>query len=265
LAWALGLGLIACSNESSLGASESTDNVELTVFAAASLTDAVTELGEAFEAAHPGVNFVFNFGSSSQLATQLAEGATADVFASANEKQMQVAVDAGRIAGEPLSFTTNQLVVIVPADNPGRIATLDDLATPGIRLVLATPGVPVRDYGDQMLENLAADPAYGPAFRDAVYANLVSEEDNVRQVAAKVALGEADAGIVYVSDVTPDIRDAVQQIAIPEQYNVIATYPIGLIADAPHPEQAQAFINFVLDEEGQAILARWRFGRTPVD
>jgi molybdate transport system substrate-binding protein len=236
---------------------------EVIVFAAASLTDAMTEVAHSFEAANPGTMVTLNFGSSSQLAAQLVEGAPADVFASANPTQMQVVVDDGRVEGEPALFATNRLTAIVPADNPAGIESLDDLAQPGIALVLAVPGVPVRDYTDESIAKLADDPAYGLAFADAFYANLVSEEDNVRQVAAKVALGEADAGVVYTSDVTPDIADQVIQIAIPDAYNVIASYPIAPIADAPNPAGAVAFVDHVMSGEGQAILGRWRFGAKP--
>jgi molybdate transport system substrate-binding protein len=160
-------------------------------------------------------------------------------------------------------FATNQLTAIAPADNPAGVESLADLAQSGIALVLAAPGVPVREYTDQALGRLAADPAYGADFAEGVYANLVSEEDNVRQVAAKVALGEADAGVVYTSDVTPDIAGQVIQIAIPDEYNVIATYPIAPLADASNPAGAVAFVEHVLSDEGQAILARWGFGEKP--
>jgi len=233
---------------------------ELLVFAAASLTDAYDEIADLFEAAHPEVTVVANYGGSSALATQLLEGGVADIFASANETQMQKLVDAGRVEETPQVFATNRLVVIVPADNPAGIETLADLAQSGIALVLAIPGVPVRDYADKMFEGLAGDPELGAGYADAVYANLVSEEDNVRQVAAKVALGEADAGVVYTSDVTPDIFDDVLQIQVPEAYNVIATYPIAPLKDAPQPETAQAFVDLVLSEEGQSILQKWGFG-----
>ena len=231
----------------------------LTVFAASSLTDAFTEISTAFEAEHPGVKVVFNFGGSSTLAAQLANGAPADVFASANAKQMQAAQDTGRIAGTPLTFARNRLVLIVPVDNPAHIQTLSDLAAPGIKLVLAAPGVPVRDYADAMLTKLAADPDYGAAYKTAVLANLVSEEDNVRQVAAKVALGEADAGIVYRSDVTPDINDQVTMLDIPDAVNTLAAYPIAITDNASDPQVAQAFIDYVLSDAGQNVLVKWNF------
>ncbi len=236
---------------------------DLTVFAAAALTDAFTEIGAVFEAQNPGTRVVFNFAASSQLATQIVEGAPADVFASANERQMGVVVGAGHIAGPTATFATNRMAILVPADNPAHIGGLADLANPGVRLVLGAPDTPVRDYANQVFEKFATDPAYGIQYLDALTANLVSEEANARQVMAKVALGEADAGIAYTSDVTPDVADKVLQIAIPDEYNVTATYPIGITAHALHPDAARAFIELVLSDEGQAILIRWGFGAAP--
>jgi molybdate transport system substrate-binding protein len=223
------------------------DNQTLTVFA----TD--------FEAENPGSDVVFNFAGSSDLAAQLAEGAPADVFASANTRQMQVAQDAGRIGGKARTFVKNRLVLIMPSDNPAGITTLRDLANEGVQLVIAAPDVPVRDYTDTMLERLADDAAYGEEYRSAVMANVVSEEQNVRQVAAKVALGEADAGIVYVSDVTPDISGQVTAIQIPDYLNTIATYPIAITNDSADPEAAQAFVDYILSDNGQDTLVNWNF------
>jgi molybdate transport system substrate-binding protein len=231
----------------------------LLVFAASSLTDAFEEIATEFQAQHPNVEILFNFASSADLATQLAEGAPADVFASANNSQMNNARDAGRIAGSPHTFVKNRLVLIVPADNPANITSLQDLDNEGVQLILAAEGVPVRDYTNTMLERLASDPAYGEAYRTAVLANLVSEEENVRQVAAKIALGEADAGIVYVSDVTPDISDSLIAIGIPDYLNTIATYPIAITNDSAQAELAQAFVDFVLSDAGQDRLVSWNF------
>lgn len=232
----------------------------LTIFAAASLTDAFTEIGVAFQAEHPDTQIIFNFGGSSSLATQLVEGgAPADIFASANTKQMQIVIDGGRIAGEPLPFVRNRLVLIVPADNPANIESLRDLANETLKLVVAAPEVPVRDYTDAMLDKLAADPEYGEDYRAAVINNIVSEEENVRQVAAKVALGEADAGIVYRSDVTPDITDLVLMLPIPDELNTLAEYPIAITHDSANPELAQAFIDYIVSESGQTILTKWNF------
>lgn len=238
---------------------EPEEETELLVFAAASLTDAFTELGETFTEANPHIRVTLNFASSSTLATQLSNGAPADVFASANPRQMEVTTEADRIGTDPVIFARNRLVLMVPADNPAEIESLADLQTPGLLLILAAPEVPVRDYTDTMLERMANDPDYGEVFREAVLANLISEEANVRQVVTKVALGEADAGIVYSSDITPDIAEDVITFEIPEIYNTIAEYPVAITNDTEHPEAAQAFVDFILSDEGQAILAKWGF------
>jgi molybdate transport system substrate-binding protein len=241
-----------------LAACASAQQGEIVVFAASSLTDAFNEIAVEFAADHPGVQVLLNYASSSDLATQLAEGALADVFASANNTQMTVAADAGRLASEPVTFLTNRLAIIVPADNPAGIESPADLANEGVTLILAAPGVPVRVYSDQGIA-LLGDADY----QAAVYANLVSEELNVRQVASKIALGEADAGMVYTSDVTPDIADQVLVIDIPDEQNALASYPIAVVEGAPSGSLAQQFIDFVLGAEGQAILAKWGFGPKP--
>jgi molybdate transport system substrate-binding protein len=231
----------------------------LTVFAAASLTDAFEQIATDFESLNPGADVIFNFGGSSALATQLVNGAPADVFASANARQMQVVQDGGRIASEPRTFARNLLVLVTPADNPANITTLRDLSNPGVKLVLAAPDVPVRTYTDLLLARLASLPTYGEAYRAAVLSNLVSEEDNVRQVLLKVALGEADAGIVYQTDVTPDSAGQVFTIPIPRAVNSLARYPIAATTESANPELAQAFVDYVLSEAGQATLVQWGF------
>ena len=249
------LVLTGCSGNQSPSNSSSE---EIVIFAASSLTNAMEELGEEFEAEHENVTVAFNFASSSQLATQLIEGGTADVYASANQTQMQNVVDAGQITQTPNIFATNFLVIAVPAENPANISSIEDLTLPNLQLVLAGPEVPVRVYSDEVIQS------YGnQAFQDQVYANLVSEEANVRQVVTKISLGEADAGMVYSSDITPDIANTIKVISIPKEHNVIATYPIGLIANSSHPESAQEFINFVLSDAGQSILNNWGFGPIP--
>lgn len=231
---------------------------EVTVFAASSLTDAFTEIAETFERANPGVEVLLNFGASSTLATQLVEGAPADVYASANQAQMRIVQDAGLIDGQPIIFTGNRLIIIVPSDNPAGIEEPADLAQPGLTLLLAAPGVPVRTYSDLAIIALG-----DAAYQAAVYANLASEEENVRLVVTKVALGEADAGIVYLSDITPDIVAQVVQIPIPDAASVAAVYPIARSAGARQPELAAAFIDFVLSVDGQAVLQRWGFAPPP--
>src|SRR5215475_495222 len=207
-------------------------NKTLTVFAASSLTDAFNEVKTAFEQANSGVTITYSFGASNTLATQLSQGAPADIFASANNAQMNVAITAKRIAGKPVTFAKNRLVLIVPADNPAKITGLKDLANPGIKLVIAAKGVPVRDYTETMLGKLVKLPNYGADYQTSFTKNVVSEEANVRDVSGKVSLGEADAGFVYRSDVTPDIASKVMVLQIPDSVNTLATYPIAVTNDS---------------------------------
>ena len=177
------------------------DGGALTVFAAASLTDAFEEMKSTLEAAHPGLAITYNFGGSQALVTQLNEGAAADVFASANNAQMQAAIDNGSISGEPVPFVRNHLAIVTPADNPAGIAAPADLGNADLRLILAQPEVPVGRYAREAICTMGQDSAtFGDDFVARVAANIVSEEEDVRDVLAKVQLGEADAGIVYVSD-----------------------------------------------------------------
>jgi molybdate transport system substrate-binding protein len=232
---------------------------ELTIFTAASLTDAFKEMAAQIEQANPGTKLTFNFAGSPTLRTQLAQGARADVFASADEPNMYGAEKDGTISGEPQIFARNQLVVVVPANNPAGIKTLQDLAKPKLKLVLASKDVPVGNYSRQALDKMSQDPAFGNDFAKHVLANLVSEETNVKQVASKVQLGEADAGIVYSTDVTQAIRPSVRVIDIPAEFNVIAKYPIAAVKGARNESGARAFIDYVLSPAGQAILTRHGF------
>ena len=232
----------------------------LTVFAAASLTEAFTEIGQQFEADHPGVKVVFNFAGSQALSAQLGEGAPADVFASANTKEMNNAITAGRVAdGSQKTFAHNKLVVIYPKDNPAGLAKLQDLANPGLKLVLAAEEVPVGKYSLEFLDKASQDAAFGTTFRDDVLKNVVSYEDNVKAVLTKVVLGEADAGIVYLTDISLDNAGKVGRLDIPDALNAVATYPIAVVSDAQQPELAQAFVELVLSDQGQAILAKYGF------
>ncbi len=231
----------------------------LTVFAAASLTESFGELGAMFEAQQPGATVVFNFAGSQQLAQQLAQDAPADVFASANQTQMQAAVDAGRIAaGSPQTFVRNRLVVVTPADNPARLASFADLAQPGLKLVLAAPEVPAGHYARQVLDLASQDPSLGADFVRSVTQNVVSYEENVRAVLSKVSLGEADAGIVYATDAR-SAGDAVHTLSIPGALNVVANYPVAPVADSAQAGLAAQFIALVLSPDGQAVLARYGF------
>jgi len=231
---------------------------KLTVFAAASLTDVLTEVGNAFSEQYD-VEMNFQFGASSTLATQLIEGAEADLFISANLQQAQNLVDAGLVEGNLVTIARNRLVVIVPADNPANIQSLSDLAREGVLLAIAMPDVPVRGYTDQMVEAMRNDGEYGQPFFDGFYANVVIEGANVRQVVTQVALGESDAGVVYASDVTPDVVSDLAVLDVPDEFNVIADYPAVLLAGVAQSELAQEFIAFLLSDDGQDALENWGF------
>ena len=221
------------------------------VFAASSLTEAFTELGAMLEAENADAKVTFNFASSSDLALQINEGAPADAFASADPVQMKVVEDEG-LAENPVVFATNTLVVLVPSENPTGIQGPEDLARPGVKLVLAAPEVPAGNYARQAFEALG--------IADEVEANVVSNEDDVKAVVTKVSLGEADAGVTYVTDATAELSGKVEAIEFPADAAVTATYPIAALSDAPNAEGAEAFYDLVLSDEGQGVLAAYGFG-----
>ena len=235
----------------------------LTVYAAASLAAAFDEIGEGFEAAQTGGQVRFNFAGSQQLAQQIAQGAPADVFASADEAQMEVAIESGRVeAGKVEVFANNRLVVIYPPGNPAGITSLGDLGQPDLQVVLANPAVPVGHYAQEFLDRASVQAAYGEDFKTRVSQNVVSYEENVKAVVSKVALGEADAGIVYTSDISPGDAGDLGALEIPDPLNVVARYFIAPLEDSPQPGVASDFIAFVLSSQGQDILAQ--FGLIPV-
>lgn len=232
----------------------------LTVLAAASLTESFTELGALFESQNEGVTVSFNFAGTQALVEQLTQGVEADVFASANTKYMTSAIDAGRVAADASAvFAYNKLVVIFPKDNPGEITELKDLAKEGLKLDLADSSVPVGQYSLDFLDKATADARFDPQFKDTVLSNVVSYEENVKAVVTKVSLDEADAGIVYFTDITGDAAELVGTLDIPDELNTIATYPIATISDSKNADLAQAFVDFVLSSDGQAILAKYGF------
>lgn len=231
---------------------------QLTVYAATSLTNAFESLAEAFSEAEAGVEVLLNFANSSTLAAQLNAGAPADVFASANEKQMSLVVEGERISREAVTtFAHNQLVLILSAAYSAHIDSIEQLSEQSLLLVLAAPGTPIRAYTDDMLA--AHNKEYGEDFTERVMRNLVSEERNVRQVVARVALGEADAGIVYQSDVIGDVADQIVTVHIDEEHNQLASYPIAALSDAADAALAIQFVDFVLSAPAQAILREFGF------
>ncbi len=231
---------------------------DVVVFAASSLTDAFKELASEFQKAYPHARAVFSFGGSSQLAIQLVNGAHADVFASADQDQMDVVERGHALAGAQQVFVRNRLMVIAPHDNPADVSSLQDLARPGLKIVGAQSSVPIGYYTSQLLKSASASAAYGADFQQRVERNVVSREDTVRQIVAKVQLGEGDAAVVYVTDVSPQLADQFVRIALPEDLQVTATYPLA-VGNGRNRAGGEAFVAFVESPPAQSILARWGF------
>ena len=219
-----------------------------------------TEIAEEFESENPGSKVVINFAGSQQLAQQLSQGAPADVFASADQRQMENAILAGRVKrGSEKVFINNQLVLIFPAENPGNIQDFGDLVESGLQLILADGAVPVGRYSMEMFDKANHQGGYGIRFKEDVINNVVSYEENVRAVLSKILLGEADAGIVYLSDVFGVQEGQILLINIPDQVNVTASYFVAPISDSSNPSLARKFINFILSPAGQEIITRYGF------
>jgi molybdate transport system substrate-binding protein len=227
---------------------------ELEVFAAASLRESFGEIGRLFEARHPGTKVQFNLGGSQELRTQIEHGAPADVFASADQQHMEALVLA-KLAGSSKVFARNEPVLVVPKGNPARISGLADLPK-AKRIVVGLPEVPIGAYTLRILD--AASKQYGADFRSRVEAKIVSRELNVRQVLAKVGLGEADAAIVYRTDART-AKDKVEVIAIPPGLNVVAEYPIATLTRTKRSALAKEFVDLVLSNAGREVLSRFGF------
>jgi len=258
-------GLVAgCSGptgpQDSMPQPETERRETLTIFAAASLTEAFSEIGDRFEETHTDTRIIFNFAGSQQLAQQLAQGAPADVFASANQFQMQAAIDSARVdEGTSLPFAGNKLIIIHPPDNPGYLSRPLDLSFPIVDLVLADEQVPAGRYALEFLEKATQDGSLAADYKSKVLENVVSYEENVRAVLTKVQLGEANAGIIYTSDTINLAPGDIGVIEIPDNLNIHATYYIAPISDSERLTLADEFIAFVGSTQGQEILAEFGF------
>lgn len=238
----------ASDSESAGDTSAGPTSVTLTVFAAASLKTTFTEIGTAFEAENPGVTVTFNFAGSSDLVSQIQQGAPADVFASADTKNMDKATGDDLVDGTPADFATNTLEIATPPDNPAGVDSLADLADPDTTVVICAPEVP------------CGSAAAGVEAASGVDIKPVSEEQSVTDVLGKVISGEADAGLVYVTDVTA-AGDQVLGVPFPESGEVVNTYPIATLTGSNNSDVAKAFAAFVTGSQGQAILAAAGFAK----
>jgi molybdate transport system substrate-binding protein len=238
---ALGLFLAGCSS------SGNGDRLVLVVSAAASLSDAFTEIEAAFEAANPDIDVQLNLGGSSALREQILAGAPADVFAPADLVPMDLLVDERLIDGYPATFATNSLAIALPPGNPGAVTGLDDFAKPELLIGLCSEEVPCGGFARQILSNAG------------VAASVDTNEPDVRSLVSKIELGELDAGIVYTTDVA-GARGELEGIDIPTEFNVTVLYPIGVLAASLHPAEAEVFVEFVLSDEGRKALQQAGFG-----
>jgi molybdate transport system substrate-binding protein len=271
LALACGLALSACATVLSTGVlapsspaarSPVADDAPrtLTVFAAASLTEAFSDLGRRFESSAPGVKVRFSFAGSQQLRAQLEQGAQADVFAPANTAEMNKAIAASLVApGATKTFARNRLIVVFPMDNPGEIRALADLARPGTKVDIADKAVPVGQYTLDMFDKMGRAAAFGIDFRERVLANVVSRENNVKAIVSKVRLSEVDAGVVYATDAAGDAAQYIGALQVPDGFNQVAIYPIAVLSGAPQPDLARQFVEMLLSRAGQQVLVSYGF------
>jgi molybdate transport system substrate-binding protein len=239
---ASGVMLVIASTGACAG---SGDTETVKVLAASSLTEAFEVVAERFERAHPDTELELSFAASSELAVQIEQGAPADVFAAADEVTMQTLVDSGDVAGEPVAFARNRLAIAVEAGNPEAVTSLANLTEPGLVVALCAEQVPCGRFADEALE------------RAGVQITPATRAENVKAALSLVQLGEADAAIVYATDVEDNMQ--VQGIAIDENENVVATYPIARLAEASNEHDARAFVDFVTSPSGQRVLRSFGF------
>jgi len=251
VAISIAISVVATACGSDGGSEGTSEEAQLTVLAAASLTEAFGDIADEFEQQHDGVEVSVSFGPSDGLATQIIEGAPSDVFASASGTWMDAVEEDGPGVTSRVDFVRNRLCVITPIDDPAGIESIADLGDPGVKLVLAAKEVPVGGYSREALANAG--------IATEAEANVVSNEEDVKAVVQKVLLGEADAGIVYITDLTEDVEGEITPIRIPDDVNIIATYPIGVVAAAPEPDLGQEFVDLVTGPVGQEILASYDF------
>lgn len=252
----LALFALAAAGAPSVAAAAA-ERATLRVFAAASLTGAYTDLARAFERSHPELKVQLNLAGSQQLVAQLEQGAVADVFASADDRSMAKVAAAGLLADSAVTIARNQLVVIAPVSGPHRVRALRDLARSGVKVMIGADAVPVGRYAREVLANLGRDSTLGREYEASVLENVVSLEENVKSIVAKVQLAEADAGFVYLSDVTGASARQVRLIRIPAEANVIASYPAAVLRNSLRPDDARAFLALVRSKDGQKILEHW--------
>ncbi|ACL15596.1 molybdenum ABC transporter, periplasmic molybdate-binding protein [Methanosphaerula palustris E1-9c] len=254
---------VAAANNTSVAAANTTAKAgthDLTVYAAASLTDASKTLGSTFEQSHPDVSVKFNLAGTQVLRSQVENGASADVFLSAGTAHMTALKGEGYINNTSVNnFTVNYLTVALPSNNPGNISTLQDLAIPGKKIVMGTADVPVGTATRTLISKLTNDTAYGQDYQTKVMSNVISYETEVTGIVSKVMLGEADAGFVYTSSLTGDQASQMKFVKIPDKYNDKTVYQSGVLKNSTQASDAGDFVTFLSSADGQAILKQYGF------
>lgn len=246
------VNLVSCSQEE--------QKTKLTILAAASLTEAYTDLEKGFESQYTDIDLQFNFAGTSTLIPQIKEGIEADVFVSANEASMIELIDDGYIKEEAAKvFAHNQLVLIVYKDTEFEIKAMEDVLQEGVKVVVGEPTLPVGKYTDEMLDKIEAEGLYVENYKELFKDHIVSMENSVKAVAVKVEMGEVDVGVVYVTDFTALNNKSVNRIDIPKACNPIATYELATLSNSKHKEMADKFVEYVLGTEGQEYLLEYGF------
>jgi molybdate transport system substrate-binding protein len=258
VSFVVGIALVGALATGALAEKKTT----LNVFAAASLLEAFNRIASDFEQQNPDVKVRIQFAGSQTLAAQIEHGAEADVFASADDRWMDYLAKRNFLESKPRTFAGNHLVLVVPKSNPGRVDRVQDIARPGVRVIVGSTMVPVGDYTRQVLSNLSGDPAYGDDFGSRVVRNVVSQEENVKSIVNKVVLGEADAGFVYRSDVTHNTARHATMLELPPSARVVARYPIAVLK-GHRTGLGNKFVDYVLSPAGQEALKREFFLPAP--
>lgn len=249
----MAVALAACS----FGGPETDGDADLTIFAAASLRDVMADLEREYMT-DATVSLTFAFDASNTLRTQIEHGAPADVFLSADELNANVLDENGQASGAPVVFTANRLAIIVPEGHPAGVDDWPDLARPGVRIIGTGAQVPIEGYASELIERLGALPEAPRGYADGVRANILSREDNVRAVLARIELEEGDAGIVYATDARSS--DAVRMLPLPEEVVVVARYAGVVMTDSPRQAAARAFLDWLGGPEATAVFASHGFG-----
>jgi molybdate transport system substrate-binding protein len=244
--------LAACAGGGATSSASGAPSAELTVLGAASLKSALERAKSEYESANPGTTVTISTDSSSALESKIEQGAPADVFLSADTANPKKLVDAGLADGSAVTFAANELTIIVPADNPAKITSAKDLAKDGVKVIAAGDEVPITKYAKQLVENLAKKADYPADYQASYDKNVVTKEDNVKNVVGKVELGEGDAGIVYVTDA--EASDKVKTIDVPDDANVPATYAGVVVKASQNLAAAKAFLDWLTGPQGQRIF-----------